>query len=59
MTALIAFAFLVLLFAAPTAFFMMLFLGNLGIHLSFIGCLPGAIALRGIMSSFNNNKESK
>lgn len=57
--ALIAFALLVLIFATPTAFFGMLFLGNLGINISFIGCLPGAIALRGIMASFNNNGEKK
>lgn len=57
--ALIAFVLLVLLFAAPTAFFMMLFLGNLGINIGFIGCIPGAIALRGIMLNLNKNGEKK
>lgn len=40
------------LFSVPTAFFLMLFLGNLGIKIGFLGTLPGAIAI-GTLKSRN------
>lgn len=40
--------------ATPAAFFGMLFLGNLGINLSFWAVLPGAIALRCVSTNLLN-----
>lgn len=48
---LIAILLLAVINAAPLAFFAMLFLGNIGVHLSFLAVLPGAIALK----FFNHN----
>lgn len=35
--------------AVPLAFFLMLFIGNLGVNVSFWGALPGAFALGSII----------
>lgn len=42
--------------AVPAAFFLMLFLGNLGVHLSFIGCLPGAMVIAALKSTTTTRK---
>lgn len=46
-----------LVLALPTAFFLMLFLGNLGINLSFWGAIPGALTLAALKSGLTVNKE--
>lgn len=38
-------AMLAVLNAAPLTFFLMLFLGNVGVHLGFLDLLPGAIVI--------------
>lgn len=43
---LILYGMLALINALPLAFFGMLFLGNLGLHLSFIAVLSGSIAVK-------------
>lgn len=43
---LIAIFLLAVINATPLAFFAMLFLGNLGLHFSFLAMLPGAVALK-------------
>lgn len=43
--------------AAPLAFFTMLFLGNIGMNLSFLTLFPGAIAVRMAFASFAATKE--
>lgn len=43
---LIVIALIVFLNAAPLAFFAMLFLGNFGVHASFLAFLPGAVAVK-------------
>jgi len=43
---LIAIAILTAINAAPLAYFAMLFAGNVGLHLSFISLLPGAVAIK-------------
>lgn len=44
------------LLALPAAFFLMLFLGNLGVHLSFIACLPGALVIAALKSTTTTSK---
>jgi hypothetical protein len=48
---LFAILFLAAFNAVPLAFFAMLFLGNIGVHLSFLAIFPAAIALK----FFNHN----
>jgi hypothetical protein len=48
---LLAILLLAVINASPLAFFAMIFLGNIGVHLSFLAVLPGAIALK----FFNHN----
>lgn len=38
--------FMAIINAVPLAFFTMLFLGNIGLHLSFLAILPGALAAK-------------
>lgn len=42
---------LAVLNALPLTFFIMLFLGNIGVHLGFLDLLPGAIAIHIIKNS--------
>lgn len=42
--------------ALPAAFFLMLFLGNLGLHLSFIACLPGAMVIAALKSTTSSTR---
>lgn len=57
---LIVLAIVATVIAAPAAFFGMLFLGNLGVNLSFWAVLPGAIALRCVTTNlFNTNIKTK
>lgn len=53
---LISFLILALIYAAPLSFFAMLFLGNLGLHLSFMTVLPGAMAAKALFGNFTFNK---
>ena len=46
-----------IIMAAPLTWFLMLFLGNLGINISFFGCIPGAFVL-GIVGAHSNNGSS-
>lgn len=59
LAALIALILIAGFVAAPLAFFTMLFLGNLGLHLSFISVLPGAMAVKIITTNYAQPKETK
>ena len=48
---LIVILFLAAFNAVPLAFFAMLFLGNVGVHLSFLAVYPGAVALKFFQNS--------
>lgn len=48
---LVALALLVVINAAPLAFFLMLFLGNVGLNYSFLAILPAAIAIKCIATN--------
>lgn len=58
--AVILVAVLALIIALPLAFFGMLFLGNVGVHLGFWACLPGAIAIKcAVPAGSSNNLTTK
>lgn len=41
----------------PAAFFLMLFLGNVGLHLSFLACVPGALVIAALKSTAATTKK--
>ena len=48
---------LAVVLAIPVAFFLMLFLGNLGIHLGFVACIPGGIVLSSVRSRISTDSK--
>lgn len=54
---LLATGVLTALFAAPVTFLLMLFLGNIGLSVSFWGALPGGLIVSALASRVTVNKE--
>ena len=45
-----------LVLAAPVAWLLMLFFGNLGVHIGFWGCVPGAILIGMLRTSVETKR---